>query len=79
MPKPPPTHTPSICAITGFFTLAMRPERLSPSFSYLMPSSPSLNLVNWLMSVPATKALPPAPLSTRTRIESSASTSSHTS
>ena len=31
------------------------------------------------MSVPATKALPPAPLSTRTRTESSASTSSQVS
>jgi len=79
MARPPPTATPSICAITGFFTRATRPERRSTPSSYLMPSSAPLNCWNWLMSVPATNALPPAPFSTSTRIESSASTSSHTS
>ena len=76
MAKPPPTAKPSICAMTGLPTRSSRPVRRSPSRSYWIPSSAVLKLLNCEMSVPATKALPPAPRSTSTRTESSASTSS---
>ena len=46
--------------------------------SYAIPSSADANDVNWLMSVPATKASP-APRSTNTRMRSSASTWSQAS
>ena len=62
--------------MTGFFTRSSRSIRRSPSRSYSMPASAVSKTLNWLMSVPATKALPPAPRRTNTRISSSASTSS---
>ena len=79
MLKPPPTAKPWICAITGLATRSSRADRAAPSRSYARPSSADSKTLNWLMSVPATNALPPAPRSTKTRTESSASTSSHAS
>ena len=75
MPKPPPTAKPWICAMTGLLH-AREPIRHAVALALVAQAVvAALEAVNWPMSVPATNALPPAPLSTRTRTESSASTS----
>jgi crotonobetainyl-CoA:carnitine CoA-transferase CaiB-like acyl-CoA transferase len=77
--QPPPAATPCTCAIVGLDTRSSRPITSSIRLSYARPSSRPRNAWNCAMSVPATKARPPAPRSTSTRTPASASTRSHAS
>ena len=61
MPSPPPTQKPRIAATVGTSTSSSRLTIRAIFSSYATPSSPSEKSLNWLMSVPATNALSPAP------------------
>ena len=72
MPAPPPVHAPWMAATVGTFTSSMASKTRSIRASY---SSPSCAVAkpdsNCEMSVPETKALPPAPRRTKTCTEGS--------
>ena len=79
MTQPPPTATPWTWAIVAVFTLSKRPITRSSRDSYASASSGVRKSLNWLMSVPATKARSPAPRRTRTLTAGSASAASQAS
>ena len=75
--SPLPIANPSTSATVGLRTASSRPTMRSIVGLVLAARPrPDANDVNWVMSVPATNALPPAPRSTSTRTSSSASASS---
>src|SRR5207245_5857489 len=72
MAAPAPVHGPAIAAMAGTRIDSIALMTTLPLASYSSASCSVLNARNCEMSVPATNALPPAPVNTTARTERSA-------